>query len=323
MAEPPGAARHDGRASRRTAGCPGSRGDRRGTRSTLGPFGDYPGWGDDIEALATRRPSRRRWWFSSLARWRSPISPVRSEGRHGETGPDGALSLLCRGFGASSDGRRGEPEQPTFAVESLQLLACRRPRGSAPTLRAGPSSSRRRVPLRDPRTTSPAPLHGPRRPARWVPPSRPHRCARRHGSPGPRLGRSESSRPHSGRLAWRRRTPRGARPRSWQPRGRGTVEVLAQQAIVCRQHVPPRRVTHPLSVAVESTMSVNRTVARIRSPGPSATTPNFRALVHSSVTHGSSPTTQASCPAGSRRRVGHDVEFLAVVRHDVHRPLIA
>ena len=51
-------------------------------------------------------------------------------------------------------------------------------------------------------------------------------------------------------------------------------------------------------VAVESTMSVNRTVARMRSPGPSGDTPNDRALVHSTVTHGSSPTTHASWPDG-------------------------
>ena len=51
-------------------------------------------------------------------------------------------------------------------------------------------------------------------------------------------------------------------------------------------------------VTVESTMSVNRTVARTRSPGPSGGTPNDLALVHSTVTHGSLPTTQASWPDG-------------------------
>ena len=52
------------------------------------------------------------------------------------------------------------------------------------------------------------------------------------------------------------------------------------------------------SMAVESTMSVKRTDATTRSPGPCGPMPTRCALVHSIVTHGSSPTTQASCPGG-------------------------
>ncbi len=51
-------------------------------------------------------------------------------------------------------------------------------------------------------------------------------------------------------------------------------------------------------VAVEFTMSVNSTVARSRSLPPSMPIPTTFALVHSSVTNGSSPTTLASCPDG-------------------------
>ena len=52
------------------------------------------------------------------------------------------------------------------------------------------------------------------------------------------------------------------------------------------------------SVAVESTMSVNRIVTMTPSPTPSGASPHVRALVQSMVTNGSSPTTQASCPGG-------------------------
>ena len=55
------------------------------------------------------------------------------------------------------------------------------------------------------------------------------------------------------------------------------------------------------SVAVESTMSVKRTVARTRSPGPSGTTPKDRALVHSTVTHGHLRRPMRRDPTGSRR----------------------
>ena len=69
---------------------------------------------------------------------------------------------------------------------------------------------------------------------------------------------------------------------------------------------------------MESTISVKRTVASTRSPGPSGATPTIRALVHSTVTHGSSPTTQASWPGGiSKTESGRYVEPLAVVHDDV------
>ena len=51
-----------------------------------------------------------------------------------------------------------------------------------------------------------------------------------------------------------------------------------------------------------STMSVNRMVAKVRSSSASGPSPKIRALANSTVSHAASPTTQASCPGGFRRR---------------------
>ena len=65
-------------------------------------------------------------------------------------------------------------------------------------------------------------------------------------------------------------------------------------------------------------MSVKRTVATTRSPASSGPIPTRCALVHSTVTHGSSPTTQASCPGGiSKIESGGMSMRLPIVHEDM------
>ena len=138
------------------------------------------------------------------------------------------------------------------------------PRGPGWTLPGGPSSSMR---------SRPRPAANDITRAAASPRRRAHRAPRTDSPYGARRGSEADRRPidasrrRSGRLASRHRTRRGTHRRHGDC-ALGRHSARRHEAVVGRQQLPPRRVAMRSIVAVESTMSVKRTVASTRRPVP-------------------------------------------------------